>query len=68
MIFDPDDTVPIDPAANASIADFSVYEGREVGSVEKTFVRGDLVADDGQIVGDPGHRAFVEREIPDWED
>lgn len=67
VIFDPDDTAPIDPAENASVADFSVYEGREVGSVEKTFVRGELVADNGEIVEDPGHGAFVERKIPDWE-
>jgi len=67
VIFDPDDTAPIDPAENASIADFSVYEGREVRSVERTFVRGELVADDGEIVGDSGHGAFVEREILDWE-
>jgi dihydropyrimidinase len=66
VVFDPDDTSPIDPADNASISDFSVYEGREVGSVEKTFVRGELVANDGEIVGDPGHGEFVEREIPTW--
>ena len=67
VVFDPDDTAPIDPADNASIADFSVYEGRDVGSVEKTFVRGTLVADGGEIVGEPGRGEFVEREIPTWE-
>ncbi|WP_136716529.1 dihydroorotase [Halorientalis salina] len=66
VVFDPDDTSPIDPEDNASMSDFSVYEGREVGSVEKTFVRGELVADDGEIVGPPGHGEFVEREIPTW--
>ena len=66
VVFDSEDTEPIDPADNASVADFSVYEGREVGSVEKTFVRGALVADDGEIVGDPGDGTFIEREIPTW--
>ncbi|MFC6837826.1 dihydroorotase [Halomarina ordinaria] len=66
VVFDPDDTDPIDPEDNASIADFSVYEGREVGTVEKTFVRGELVADGGEIVGHLGHGEFVERGIPEW--
>lgn len=66
VVFDPDDTQPIDAADNASIANFSVYEGREVGSVEKTFVRGKLIADDGDIVGEPGYGTFIEREIPTW--
>lgn len=67
VVFNPTDTEAVDPTDNASIADFSVYEGREVGSVEKTIVRGKLVADNGEIVGEPGHGEFVEREIPTWE-
>lgn len=66
VVFDPDNTQPIDAADNASIANFSVYEGREVGSVEKTFVRGELIADEGDIVGEPGYGRFVERDIPTW--
>jgi dihydropyrimidinase len=66
VVFDPDDTEQIDPADNASIADFSVYEGRDVGSVEKTFIRGELVTDDGEIVGETGYGAFAGREIPTW--
>jgi dihydropyrimidinase len=34
--------------------------------VKQTFVRGELVADEGEIVADPGHGRFVERELPDW--
>ena len=67
VIFDPDATDEISAEDNASAADFSIYDGREVtGRVEKTFVRGELIADDGEIVGEPGHGEFVEREIPDW--
>lgn len=66
VVFDPDNTQPIDAADNASIANFSVYEGREVGSVEKTFVRGELIADEGDIVGEPGYGRFIERDIPTW--
>ena len=66
VVFDPERTSPIDPADNASIADFSVYEGREVGTVERTYVRGDCIAADGEIVGEPGYGEFVDREIPTW--
>lgn len=68
LVFDPDETDTITAADNANVSDFSIYEGREVtGRVEKTFVRGELVADDGEIVADPGHGRFVERDRPDWE-
>ncbi|AHG01225.1 allantoinase (plasmid) [Halostagnicola larsenii XH-48] len=68
LVFDPEATYTITAEDNASVADFSIYEGREVtGRVEKTFVRGELVADDGEIVGEPGHGRFVERDLPDWE-
>jgi len=68
VVFDPEATHVIDAADNAGFSDFSIYEGREVtGRVEKTFVRGELVAEDGDVVGEPGHGRFVERELPDWE-
>jgi len=64
-VFDPDASDTIDAADNASVADFSIYEGREVtGRVEKTFVRGELVADDGEIVGEPGTASSSNRTSP----
>jgi dihydropyrimidinase len=67
VVFDPDATYTITHEDNESMADFSVYEGREVtGRVERTYVRGELVAQDGDVVGDHGHGEFVEREIPEW--
>ncbi|MFK5605051.1 MULTISPECIES: dihydroorotase [Haloferax] len=67
VLFDPDETYTISADANASKADYSIYEGREVtGRVTKTLVRGEVVAADGEVVGDPGHGRFVERERPDW--
>ncbi|GAA0303099.1 dihydroorotase [Halarchaeum salinum] len=68
VVFDPDATHTITADENASRADYSIYEGRGVtGRVRKTFVRGELVADDGAIVADPGHGEFLERSIPAWE-
>ena len=67
VVFDPNATRVIDPVNNASKADFSIYEGREVtGCIEKTLVRGELVADNGEIVAGPGFGTFVERDRPDW--
>jgi dihydropyrimidinase len=67
VVFDPTETYTISAEDNVGFADFSIYEGREVtGRVEKTFVRGELVADDGEVLGEAGHGEFVERERPDW--
>jgi dihydropyrimidinase len=67
VVFDPDESYTITHEDNESKADFSIYEGREVtGRVTKTFVRGNLVADRGEVVADSGHGEFLEREIPDW--
>jgi dihydropyrimidinase len=68
VIFDPDETDTVSAEDNASVSDHTIYEGMEVsGAVTKTFVRGTLVADDGEVVGDPGHGRFVERPVPDWD-
>ena len=68
ILFDPEETYTITAEDNASNADFSIYEGREVtGRVKKTFVRGELIADDGEIVSEPGHGEYINRELPDWD-
>jgi dihydropyrimidinase len=67
VVFDPDKEYTITASDNVSEADFSIYEGRTVtGAVEKTFVRGTLVADDGDIVATPGHGSFVHRDPVEW--
>jgi dihydropyrimidinase len=67
VIFDPDASYTITAADNASVADFSLFEGREVtGAVESTLVRGEPVVEEGELVGSPGHGSFVARELPDW--
>ena len=67
VVFDPDESYTISAGRNHSNADYSVYDGREVtGKVMKTFVRGKLVADAGDIVVDPGYGEFLERKIPSW--
>jgi len=67
VVFDPAETGTISAETNASNADFSIYDGREVtGRVKKTFVRGTLVADDGEIVATPGHGRYLDCEVPTW--
>ena len=69
VLFDPEETYTIDAAENASVADYSIYEGREVtGRVKRTYLRGELIADEGEVVGEPGDGNFVHRERPDWND
>ncbi len=68
IIFDPTESYTILAADNASISDHSLYEGREVsGRVTKTFVRGNLVADNQEIVTESADGKFVERSVPEWE-
>jgi len=68
VIFDPEATQTIRAEDNASNADFSVYEGRDVtGRVEETYLRGECVASGGEVVGDPGYGEPVSRAVPDWE-
>jgi dihydropyrimidinase len=68
VLFDPEETHTITSEDNLSKAEFSIYEGRDVtGRVKKTLVRGEVVAEDGDVVGNPGHGQFIHREVPDWE-
>jgi dihydropyrimidinase len=67
VLFDPEQTMTIRAENNVSKADYSLYEGREVtGAVTRTLVRGETVAADGAVVGDPGHGEFLERKVPVW--
>ena len=67
VLFDPDETYSVSAAENHSKADFSIYEGRELtGRVKKTLLRGKLVADNGEIVADPGHGELLARTVPRW--
>jgi len=68
VVFDPDATQTIDATDNASRADYSLYDGRDVtGRVELTYLRGECIAANGEVVGDSGHGEFIPRTVPDWE-
>jgi dihydropyrimidinase len=66
VLFDPDESYTVSAADNASTADYSVYEGRTVtGRVVRTYVRGTVVADEGQVTAG-SHGEFVRRSLPEW--
>jgi dihydropyrimidinase len=67
VVFDPEETYTVSAAENASKADYSVYEGRELtGRVKQTFRRGERIAADGEVLAAPGSGEYVDRSIPDW--
>jgi dihydropyrimidinase len=67
VLFDPDESYTVSADDNKSMADYSIYEGREVtGRVVETYRRGQKVAADGEVLADPGSGEFVSRTVPDW--
>jgi len=67
VLFDPNESYTITAADNESVADYTLYEGREVtGRVTHTYLRGVPVVKDGEVVAPSRHGRFIEREIPDW--
>ncbi|MDJ1434825.1 amidohydrolase family protein [Halostagnicola sp. A-GB9-2] len=69
VLFDPNETYTISARDNASVADYTIYEGRKVtGNVKRTYLRGELVASEGEIVAKPGCGEFVRRKRPTWND
>ena len=55
----------VDPAALGSYSDYSLYEGWSLkGWPVMTVVRGEVVMDDGRIVGRPGFGEYLRRSLP----
>ncbi len=56
-LVDPDASYVVDPAASESTQEYTPFRGLEIGStVTQTFLRGQLVFDDGAVVGAPTGR------------
>jgi allantoinase len=54
VLLDPDEQWTIDPAASLSAQEYTPFAGLPVtGQVKQTFVRGNLVYDNGRILGQP---------------
>ena len=62
VIYDPDKEFTISVDNMHSDYDHTIWEGKKVhGYPVKTFVRGSLVYDNGEFVGEPGFGKFVKR-------
>lgn len=67
VLFDPNETYTISAQDNASVADYTIYDDREVtGKVKQTYLRGELIANEGEVVGSPGQGEYISRECPVW--
>jgi dihydropyrimidinase len=62
VVYDPDKTFTVSVKNMHSDYDHTIWEGKAFhGYPVKTFVRGRLVYDDGEFVGQPGYGQFVKR-------
>lgn len=67
VVFNPEATQEITTARNVSKSDYSIYDGRRVrGRVEKTLVRGQLVAEDREPTAAEDWGEYVARQPPTW--
>ncbi len=63
VLFDPDQSWTIRAEDSPSAQGYTPFEGMEVvGKVRKTFLRGELVYDDGAFPGPPRGR-YLERKV-----
>jgi dihydropyrimidinase len=62
VVFDPDKRVTLSAERSHSRVDYNLYEGTEVtGAPETVLVRGKVIVDAGELVGQPGDGRFVKR-------
>src|SRR5213595_2812445 len=62
VVFDPERTETLSAATHHSTCDYSLYEGTEVvGGPETVLLRGNVLVEDGELVGTPGLGRFVRR-------
>jgi dihydropyrimidinase len=62
VVFDPNRTHVISAATQHSKVDYNLYEGTEVtGDVDVVLLRGNVVVENGELIGQPGLGQFVKR-------
>jgi dihydropyrimidinase len=62
VVFDPDKRVMLSVDRSHSRVDYNLYEGTEVtGAPEVVLVRGKVIVEGGELVGQPGDGRFVKR-------
>ena len=62
VVFDPEKKVTISAATHHSRCDYSLYEGTEVvGAPELVLLRGNVLVENGELMGSPGIGQFIAR-------
>jgi dihydropyrimidinase len=62
VVFDPERREKISASTHHSRCDYNLYEGTEVvGRPETVLLRGNVLVEDGELVGTPGIGRFVRR-------
>jgi dihydropyrimidinase len=62
VVFDPERRETISASTHHSRCDYNLYEGTEVvGGPETVLLRGNVLVEDGELVGTPGLGRFVKR-------
>ncbi len=62
VVFDPEKKVTISASTQHSKSDYNLFEGTEVtGSPELVLLRGQVIVENGELVGQPGSGQFVKR-------
>ncbi len=66
VIFDPETTWKVEPSQLHGRDDYSVYQGITIkGKVEQTISHGEIIYDQGEILGKPGRGQYIKRTLPD---
>ena len=62
VVFDPEKKVTVSAATHHSRCDYNLYEGTQVqGSPETVLLRGKVIVDHDELLGEPGDGQFVRR-------
>jgi dihydropyrimidinase len=62
VVFDPERRETLSASTHHSKCDYNLYEGMEVvGAPEHVLLRGNVLVEDGELVGSPGSGRFVRR-------
>ncbi len=64
VVVDLDETKTVTPELLQSVADYSIYEGRDVtGWPTQTIVGGEVAYEDGEVIAEPGSGTHIDRPV-----
>jgi dihydropyrimidinase len=67
VVYDPDAEQVLSARTHHMNVDYSAYEGKRIaGKVRTVLSRGEVLIDDGQYLGRPGHGRYLPRSTCDY--